>query len=206
LPEDLAETREPSGGSRPIWRRGLAWQLMVYMGIGSLVFYGPLSWLPEIYQSRGVSAVTAGYLLLVMNFLGMIGSLIAPLIGGRMRDQRKAVIGSACVILVGFLGLLFGPTSAAFFWMSILGLGQGAQFGLALLLIVLRSADGHVAARLSSMAQSGGYLIAGTGPLVMGVLHSATGGWVLPIVFLIVANLVGLALGHEAARDRVIKA
>ena len=41
---------------RPIWRHALAWQVMVYMGIGSLVFYGPLSWLSQIYQSRGLVA------------------------------------------------------------------------------------------------------------------------------------------------------
>ncbi|MFH0915563.1 MAG: MFS transporter [bacterium] len=199
----------PSGlpaPATPIWRRRLAWQVMAYMGIGSLVFYGPLSWLPGIYQSRGVDPVTAGYLLLVMNFVGMVGSLIAPLLAGRLRDQRAAVIVSAVVTLVGFLGLLLGGTGLAFFWMAILGIGQGAQFGLALLMIVLRSADGHVAARLSSMAQSGGYLIAATGPLVMGILHSATGGWFVPIAFLILATVVGLVLGYEAARDRLIEA
>lgn len=189
-----------------IWRRPLAWQVMAYMGIGSLVFYGPLSWLPGIYQSRGVDPATAGYLLLVMNFVGMIGSLIAPLVAGRMRNQRTAVIVSAGLTLVGFLGLLLGGTRMAFFWMGILGIGQGAQFGLALLLIVLRSADGHVAARLSSMAQSGGYLIAASGPLVMGLLHSATKGWSAPIAFLILATVVGLIVGYQAARDRLIEA
>jgi CP family cyanate transporter-like MFS transporter len=190
----------------PIWRRRLAWQVMAYMGIGSLVFYGPLSWLPEIYQSRGVDPATAGYLLLVMNFLGMVGSLIAPLLAGRMRDQRIAVLVSAGVTFVGFFGLLLGPTGIAFFWMAILGIGQGAQFGLALLLIVLRAADGQVAARLSSMAQSGGYLIAATGPLVMGLIHSVTAGWFVPITFLILATVVGLACGYQAAREKLIKA
>jgi CP family cyanate transporter-like MFS transporter len=194
----------PTAGGAPqksIWRRRLAWQVMAYMGIGSLVFYGPLSWLPEIYRSRGVDPATAGYLLLVMNFVGMIGSLVAPLFAGKVRDQRTAVIVSAGLTLVGFFGLLLGPTAIAFFWMALVGLGTGAQFGLALLFIVLRSADGHVAARLSSMAQSGGYLIAATGPLVMGLLHSLTKGWFASVAFLIVATAVGLVAGYGAARD-----
>jgi CP family cyanate transporter-like MFS transporter len=199
----------PTAGGAPqksIWRRRLAWQVMAYMGIGSLVFYGPLSWLPEIYRSRGVDPATAGYLLLVMNFVGMIGSLVAPLFAGKVRDQRTAVIVSAGLTLVGFFGLLLGPTAIAFFWMALVGLGTGAQFGLALLFIVLRSADGHVAARLSSMAQSGGYLIAATGPLVMGLLHSLTKGWFASVAFLIVATAVGLVAGYGAARDRAIEA
>ncbi len=190
--------------SKSMWGRPLAWQVMAYMGIGSLVFYGPLSWLPEIYQSRGLSAATSGYLLLVMNFVGMVGALTAPLFAGRVRDQRVAVIVAAGVTLAGFLGLLFAPNGQAFFWMAVLGIGQGAQFGLAVLMIVLRSSDGHVAARLSGMAQSGGYLIAAAGPLVMGLLKSATGGWVIPIIFLILATVLGLIMGYKAGRDRVI--
>jgi CP family cyanate transporter-like MFS transporter len=189
-----------------VWRLPLGWQVMIYMGIGSLVFYGPLSWLPQIYQSRGVDPATAGYLLLVMNFVGMIGSAVSPLIGGRRRDQRSAVIVSALVAMVGLFGLLVGPHSVAFLWVVILGIGQGAQFGLALLMIVVRSGDGNVAASLSSMAQSGGYLIAAAGPFVMGILHSATNGWSLPIIFLILANLFGFAMGYQAARYRVIRA
>jgi MFS transporter, CP family, cyanate transporter len=188
-----------------IWRVPLAWQVMVYMGIGSLVFYGPLSWLPQIYQSRGFDPETAGYLLLAMSFVGMIGSTVSPLIGGRRRDQRSAVVVSAAVTMVGFLGFLVGPHSVAFLWVVILGIGQGAQFGLALLMIVLRSADGNVAAKVSSMANAGGYMIAAAGPLVMGILHSATGGWWYPIAFLIIANLFAFVMGYGAAHDRVIR-
>jgi CP family cyanate transporter-like MFS transporter len=192
--------------AKPIWRHGLAWQVMVYMGIGSLVFYGPLSWLPQIYQSRGVDAATAGYLLLVMNFVGMIGSMFSPLLMRRRRDVRLGVVVSAVIATAGFVGLLLGPHSIAFFWMVVLGLGQGAQFGLALLLIVIRAGDDEVAARLSAMSQSGGYLIAALGPLVMGGLHSLTTGWMLPILFLILANAFGFVLGYRAARERVIPA
>jgi CP family cyanate transporter-like MFS transporter len=187
-----------------IWRLPLAWQVMIYMGVGSLVFYGPLSWLPQIYRSRGIDPATAGYLLLVMSLVGMIGSTLSPLIGARRRDQRWAVIVSAIVAVIGLLGVLLGPHDVAFLWVAILGIGQGAQFGLALLMVVVRSADGDVAARLSSMAQSGGYLIAAAGPFVMGMLHTTTGGWYLPIIFLILANLFGFAMGYRAARDRVI--
>ena len=191
---------------KPIWRYPLAWQVMVYIGIGSLVFYGPLSWLSQIYQSRGVDPTTAGYLLLVMNFVGMIGSTVAPLLMRRRRDVRWGVVAAAAIAFVGFIGLIVGPNSIALFWMVILGIGQGAQFGLALLLIVIRAGDDKVAARLSAMSQCGGYLIAALGPLVMGALHSLTAGWLMPLLFLVVANFVGLAMGYRAARERVIPA
>ena len=191
---------------KPIWRHSLAWQVMVYMGVGSLVFYGPLSWLSQIYQSRGLDPTTAGYLLLVMNFVGMIGSTAAPLLVRRRRDVRLGVVAFSFITLVGFVGLLVGPNSVAFFWMVVLGVGQGGQFGLALLLIVIRAGDDKIAAKLSAMSQSGGYLIAALGPLVMGGLHSLTAGWLMPILFLVIANFFGLAMGYRAARERVIAA
>ena len=120
--------------------------------------------------------------------------------------MRVGVAAFAAITFVGFLGLLVGPNSVAFFWMVVLGFGQGGQFGLALLLIVIRAGDDKVAARLSAMSQSGGYLVAALGPLVMGGLHSLTTGWLMPIMFLVVANFVGLAMGYRAARGRVIPA
>jgi CP family cyanate transporter-like MFS transporter len=179
---------------------------MLYLGIGSLLFYGPLSWLPEVYQSRGVDAATAGYLLLVMNFIGMLGSMISPLLAARMRDQRLAVTVVAAITFAGFLGFLLAPNNQAFFWVALMGMGHGSHFGLALLFVVLRSADAGVAARLSSMVQSGGYLIAAAGPFVMGFLHSATGGWTAPIVFLILMTAVGVLVGYASGRNRVIRA
>ena len=105
---------------------------------------------------------------------------------------------------VGLLGVLLAPNSTALLWAVVLGIAQGASLSLALLIIVLRSADGDVAAALSGMAQSGGYLLASTGPLVMGLLYTATGGWTVSLLFLLaVAALIWIP-GMTAARRRVI--
>jgi cyanate permease len=62
-----------------------------------------------------------------------------------------------------------------------------------------------VAAALSGMAQSGGYLLASTGPLAMGLLYTATGGWTVPLLFLLaVAALIWIP-GMTAARSRIIR-
>ena len=173
---------QPGVALAPMWKKPLAWQVMLYMGIGSLLLTGPLSWLPQIYQSRGVDAATAGYLLLVMNFLGMVGACSPPRRrkdarpasaggGGRDRDPGRVPRASSGAERSG-LRLDHGA-----------GDRPGSQFGLAVLFLVLRSANGSVAARLSSMAQCGAYLIAAAGPFVMGFLHTATRGWVVPILF-----------------------
>ena len=43
--------------------------------------------------------------------------------------------------------------------------------------MVQRAPDPGTAARLSSMAQAGGYLIGAAGRLIMGLLFTATGSW-----------------------------
>lgn len=69
---------------------------------------------------------------------------------------------------------------------------------------MLRSGDAHTAARLSGMAQTGGYLLAAVGPLALGAVHQATDGWTVPLCLLLVV-CAGLALlGLGAGRDRRI--
>lgn len=89
-------------------------------------------------------------------------------------------------------------------WAVLLGLGQGGALALALLMIVLRADDDDTAARLSSMAQSVGYLLAALGPPILGVLYAVSGGWTLPLLVLLGLVLLELAVGLPAARDRVV--
>ncbi|MGH2947313.1 MAG: MFS transporter [Solirubrobacteraceae bacterium] len=198
--------RRRTPGGRSVWRQPLAWQVTLFMGLQSVLYYGPLSWLPSIYRDHGVDAAAAGLLLMVMQLLSIVGSTIAPLLATRSRDQRPAIAGALALISAGALGLLVAPTVAPALWAVLLGIGQGAAFSLALLVIVLRAADGDTAADLSSMAQFGGYAIATIGPLTMGLLHGATGGWTAPLALLMVVAAVALAAGLASGRDRLVGA
>ncbi|HLZ70780.1 MAG TPA: MFS transporter [Dehalococcoidia bacterium] len=191
--------------SSPLWRVPLAWQLTFTMGLGSLVFYGELSWLPAIYRDRGLSDAQAGLLLSVLSLVGIVGNVAAPLLAVRLATQRRVVAAIVAVSAIGVLGVLWAPTASAFFWVALLGVGQGGSLSLSLLLIVLRAADSDVSARLSSMAQAGGYLIAALGPLVMGLLHTATGSWTLSLLTLLGFTLAIGPAGFAAARNLVIE-
>ena len=192
-----------SGERRPrsLWRDALAWNVMAFMGLVTLIYFACLSWLPAIYVDRGVDESEAGFLLMVMNLTGLVGNLVAPMMAERMRDQRVAVAATVAIATAGVLGIWLAPASTALVWVTLFGISQGAALSLALLLMVLRAPDPVTAARLSSMAQAGGYLIGAAGPLVMGLLYTATGGWTAPMVFLLVTTLLGLPPGLAAGRD-----
>jgi CP family cyanate transporter-like MFS transporter len=196
----------PRGGPAPLslWRSPLAWQVTVFMGLQSLAYYAPLSWLPTIYREQGLSPATAGALLSVFNAVGIAANLATPVIAHRMRDQRAAIAGTVSLTVLGITGLLVAPAGLALLWAVVLGLGQGAALSLALLLMILRAPDHDTAARLSSMAQGVGYLLAAAGPLGMGLLHALTGGWTVPLLAMLVLSACELAAGLGAGRAQVV--
>jgi MFS transporter, CP family, cyanate transporter len=187
-----------------VHRHALAWQVMAFMGLQSLLYYAALSWLPTIFQDRGTSAVTAGNLLALMGVGNLIAAPIAPVLAHRTPGQRGLVVPSMTVMAVGLAGSVWGPLATAPIWVLVLGLSQGACLGLAIYFMTARSPDPGTAASLSAFAQSGGYLVASAGPLELGLLHTATGSWGIPVALLLGLAAVGLAVGVLAARPIVL--
>jgi len=189
-----------------VYRYALAWQVMAFMGLQSLLYYAALSWLPTIFQDRGTSSVTAGNLLALMGAGNLVAALIVPMIAHRFPDQRALVAPSMIAMGGGLAGALWAPLGSDVLWVSVLGLGQGACLALAIFFMMARSPDPGIAASLSAFAQSAGYLVSSAGPLELGLLHSATGSWNIPVTVLLVLCGFGLAVGILAARPLLLPA
>jgi CP family cyanate transporter-like MFS transporter len=187
-----------------VHRYALAWQVMAFMGLQSLLYYAALSWLPTIFQDRGTSAVTAGNLLAVMAAGNLTAALIVPVLAHRAPDQRVLMVPSMTAMGVGLAGSLWAPLGGAWLWVLVLGIGQGSCLALAILFMVARAPDPGAAASLSAFAQSAGYLVASAGPLELGLLHSATGSWNIPVALLLVLCVGALVVGMFAARPLVL--
>jgi CP family cyanate transporter-like MFS transporter len=193
-------TVAPARAGVKVYRFALTWQVTAFMGLQSLLYYAALSWLPTIFQDRGDSAVTAGNLLALMGVGNLATSLIVPVLAHRRPSQRGLVVPSLIGTAAGLAGSLWAPLGSAPFWVLVLGVSQGSCLGLAIFFMLARAPDAGVAASLSAFAQSVGYLVASAGPLVVGLLHSATGSWNLPLVLLLVLCAAELAAGLLAGR------
>jgi CP family cyanate transporter-like MFS transporter len=174
------------------------------MGLQSLGYYATLSWFPTLFQDRGASAVHAGTLLAVMGLGNAITALTVPALAHRLRDQRRLSAVWMTGTGIGLAGAGFAPLAAAPAFMLLLGAGQGAALGLAIFYTVARSPDPVTSASLSGFAQSLGYLVASTGPLLLGFLHTATGGWDIPVEVLLAVVALQLVTGWLAGRARTL--
>lgn len=185
-------------------RSKLAWHVALFMGLQSLTFYVILAWLPELLQSRGLDSAYAGWMLALSQGAGIFGTLVIPTWAERLPDQRRIVWTLMLLECVGLLGLLMPTTSLIPLWVALIGFVLGGSFGLALLFIVLRTADTGTATELSGMAQSIGYLLAATGPTLFGFLHDQTHTWSIPLLFLLIILIIKLLTGLGAGKPEKI--
>jgi CP family cyanate transporter-like MFS transporter len=196
----------PAPARLEVRRYALAWHVTLFMGLQSLLYYAALSWLPTMLRDRGESAGTAGDLLALMGVGNLAVSLVIPVAAQRMRSQYVLIVPTVLALAAGLAGLLYAPLGGAVAWALILGAGQNAALALAIFFTAARSPDAAVAASLSALAQGVGYLLASAGPLEVGLLHSATGGWTWPFAVLFVLTGVMLVFGVLAARPRMLPA
>lgn len=216
LVDDRSSTREeraraaaerrsaPGVPARVLHRSPIGWHITAFMGLQSLLFYVMLAWLPDVLVERGMTDARAGFMVSVLNVAGLVGVLIAPIWGGRVRDQRWLGAASGAVTVVGVALFLVPGTALAPWGSAVFGFGVGATVGLAFAFFSLRTTSARDAAAVSGMAQTWGYLVSAFGPLAWGAMRDASPSWTPPLVALVVVALATTVAGYLAGRDRLL--
>jgi CP family cyanate transporter-like MFS transporter len=205
LRRHTAAPAAPATGS--LWRSPLAWAVTLYMGLQSSLAYCVFGWLPPMLVARGATPLEAGFVLSVSVLVQLITAFTGPWLATHVgRDQRPVLLLMLGTALAGLLGCLHAPLAGVWLWAVLLGLGQGGQFSVALLLIVLRAPSPQRAAQLSGMSQGVGYSVAALGPLGVGLLHDLTGGWDAVGVLFGGLTAAAAAAGWFAGQNRQVQA
>jgi MFS transporter, CP family, cyanate transporter len=172
-------------------------------GIQGLQAYIVIGWSAQYLRDSGLSAATAGLLLGLNSVVGLPISAVVPALTVRPRLQRPLLLAFVACYVAGWVGLWLVPTAAPWLWMGLLAVGMGT-FAMTLTLIGLRARTPETTAALSTVTQGWGYLLAGVGPLLVGVLRGITGGYTGMFV-LVLTGVAALGVtGWIATRQRYV--
>ncbi|GAA2026279.1 CynX/NimT family MFS transporter [Yaniella flava] len=186
--------------SKKIFRSPTAWAMTAFFGLQSTQVYVQFGWLPQIFRDAGVEPGEAGLLLATTAAIGLVGSLIMPTVVDRAKHLWTWPVAFGVLSALGYLGLLLWPAEGRWLWVILLGIG-GMAFATAISLLPARSVEPDVTARLSGFVQPVGYILAGLGPMLVGVLYAATQTWTITLIALLVVGVLMAIAGALAARD-----
>ncbi|MBT2519560.1 MFS transporter [Arthrobacter sp. ISL-28] len=187
-----------TSGQVPPWpllrtRKGAL--LTAIFTLQALLAYALLSWFPYMLTTLGLSAADSGLMFGLMQLVSVPAGMVLIAIGSRPRMVRPAFCLASVTMIIGVAALLVLPVALAAVPAVLLGFGLGI-FPLVMVMISRSGRDTAETTALSTLAQSTGYLLATAGPFGMGLLHSATGGWTLPVALLLAIALVQIVVAH----------
>lgn len=187
-----------------MWRTPFAWQIAVFMGLQSLLFYTVASFLPSIWVSQGLSAIKAGQMGSVFQFMAPIAILSLTWLVNRGRPIQALAVFAAVLNVIGIVGVSYLSTDLAWLWSGLMGIGCSAIFTLSMMLFSLRTYTTNQSSELSGMAQFVGYLVAFFGPLGTGWLHELTGDWDLALFIMLILMVINVGVAWMVSRPIMV--
>ncbi|CAM2922496.1 MFS transporter [Helicobacter burdigaliensis] len=190
-----------------IFRSLTAWKITLFMGIQSFIAYALFTWYAQIIAQKGYGEEYGANIVLLAQCIGIPISLIAPILLGRLKENFRGVyILMLCSLyIVGFTLLLFFDSKVMLILSAIpIGIAWAGVFGIALLFISLKSSSVQVAAKLSSMAQGFGYLLASLSPFSIGFLYDCFSNFNTSIILLIIAGILVTIMAYLSLKSKPI--
>jgi MFS transporter, CP family, cyanate transporter len=155
-------------------RNKTAWLVALFFACDNFLFYALLSWTSPMYRELGSSAAVAGLVLASFTASFMLAN---PVFGyvSKARDRRGWLALCGALSVAGLVVVAVAPTLAPFLFipLSAFGLGGGFTLGMTLPLDNTRSVE--EANVWNAFVLTVGYLIASTGPLLVGRLRDLSG-------------------------------
>ncbi len=187
-----------------VWRTAFAWQIAIFMGLQSLLFYTVASFLPSIWVSKGLTAVKAGQMGSLFQFMAPVAILSLTWLVNRGRPIQALAVIAAVLNVIGVLGLSYLSADWAWVWSGMMGIGCAAIFTLCMMLFSMRTYTTNQASELSGMAQFVGYIIAFFGPLGTGWLHEVTDSWDLPLLITLILMILNVGIAWLVSRPVMV--
>lgn len=170
-------------------KKPLTWAVIFVMGMQSLTIYTTVAWLPTILSTLEFSASTAGLgsavFLLVSAPASILTAAYIKVVGG----ERRAAFIMAVSFTIGIV-LWLGGGAWSFVGCVLAGIPQGITFSMAMILMAQKTKNLSELLVISSLAQGIGYVLAGFGPFICGLLYKGDGYWWPVVTFMLCAVIL----------------
>ena len=189
------------GDDRAWWRRPTVLLLTAAFSGQAFAYYGVTAWLPLLLRDElGMAPGAAGLSASIFQIAALFGAFGVPVLLRVLPGPRGVVLIVAAAWATLPLGLLLAPSLWPL-WCAVGGAAQGGGLVAVFSLVVRAARDLVDNRRISALVQGGGYVVAASGPTVVGAVHEATGGWTAPLLVVLAAIvLLGTAGAASAGR------
>jgi MFS transporter, CP family, cyanate transporter len=175
----------------------------IFYGMAALNTYAMLAWMPTIFRSVGFSETEAAVPYSIYTFMTLPLALLTPIIASRMKRPFWLGIVFPLASAIGYLGIIVAP-GAGVLWAVIAGISGGA-FPFAMVMFNRRTRTPAGSAAVTGFSLGIGYALGTVGPLLGGLLSSASGSWTLPLLVFIASAAVMVLGARMLSADRIFE-
>lgn len=184
------------------WRESKAWMLVLIFGFQSGIYYVLATFLPPLFEQRGLAPLAAGDVMTVFSLVNMATGILLPFVLRLSRSRLPWLIGCGALMMFGLILIALLPHSVNP-WLTaiLLGLGSGGSFTLTLILPLDFTKSGEEASSWTAMMQFGGYILSGIVPILAGVMRDSFGNYEAVMWFLfafsVLFTIISLSFRHK---------
>ncbi|WP_146232278.1 CynX/NimT family MFS transporter [Streptomyces sp. NWU49] len=190
-------------GLRKLFTNPISLGGAIFYGMAALNTYAMLAWLPTIFQAQGLSEAEAAGMYSIYTFLTLPMALITPIVATRMKNPFWLGLLFPAASIIGYLGIMTAPGAAAV-WAFVAGISGGA-FPFAMVMFNLRTRTPEGSSTVTGFGLGIGYAFGTVGPLLGGLLSALSGGWTVPLLFLIAAAVVMAVAARMLTGNRIFE-
>lgn len=188
-----------------IFRSSQAWNISIFMGTQSLIYYCLVALLPTLLIDFGMSKIESGWVFSILQLAMLPAMLISPMIASKMKNPKIMVNLTTILYCIGIILLITKKNQFVYLSAILIGFAGGLAFSLSILFFSIRSKTIAGTIKISGMAQSIGYLIAAFGPPIFGKLYDFDSSWSFSLYFLLLAICVMTYFGRKACKPKFIE-
>lgn len=188
-----------------IFKSKQAWNISIFMGLQSLIYYCLVALLPTLLIDFGMTKTNAGWVFSVLQLAMLPAMLVSPVLASRMKNPKIMIYITSILYFIGIITLLIFKAKFSYLSAILIGIAGGFAFSLSILFFSLRTKTMVGTIKISGMAQSVGYLIAAFGPPIFGKLYDIDSTWSYSLYFLMFCMIILTFFGIKASQPKFVE-